>query len=148
MAPFAEQTDGSSSFRSSLSAHSPKRQFTVHRPLRSDNPGADLSQGHLVPTCSDEGRVVRPCPTQLPQAHDNGARRTTDLAPRRLQAHQSLLSSPGLVQIGIIQLPVPPPMPRWGSTLLACIGSHSCVTRRQVRERPTFFLASIFQSWS
>ena len=45
--------------------------------------------------------------THLLQAHDNGASRTTDLAPRRLQAHQSLLSSPSLVQIGIVQLLVP-----------------------------------------
>ena len=99
----------SRSFRSSLlPLHSlQKRQLTVHRRLRFHVPGADLSQVHLVPTCSDEGGVVRPCPSQLPQTHNDGTRRATDLAPRRLQAYQSLLPSPGLVQIGIVQLFVP-----------------------------------------
>ena len=73
---------GSGSLRSSLFAQSLHRRHSR------------LPYVHLVPTRSDEGRVVWPCPSHLPQAHDDGTSRATDLAPRRFQAHQSLLPSP------------------------------------------------------
>ena len=108
----------SSSFRSSLSAHS----------LQSANSLSTVACAltSLGPTCSDEGRVVKPCPSQLPQTHDDGTRRTTDLTPRRLQAHQSLLCSSHTNSAHATM----------GSTLHVCIGWHSCVSSRQVRERP------------
>ena len=72
-------------------------QVAVHSCLRLDIHGARFSQVQFLSACCDEGRVMRPRPSQLSQAHDDGARGATDSAPRPFQAHQSLLSSPRLV---------------------------------------------------
>ena len=83
-----------------------------------------------------------PCPSQLPQAHNDGTRRTTDLAPRRFQAHQSLLPSPCLVQIGVVELLVPHCLcPRHDGLDSAWVYRVALVRREPPGERTSCVLA-------
>ena len=86
---------GKSSFRSSLSAHSfQSAKVAVNPRLRFDIHGTRLIQVDLGSACSDEGLVMRPRPSQLSQAHDDGACGATYPAPQGFHGHQPLLPPP------------------------------------------------------
>ena len=95
-----------------------------------------VSRKSTVSACCDEGRVMRPRPSQLSETHDDGARGANDSAPQRFQTHQLLLCFPCLVQFRVVQLIVPNCLrPRCNGLDSARTNRVALVHREPPRER-------------